>query len=145
MHHMLIAGILQSYTTRNQWLQALDAALCDTVADQLQVLLPDELTVLLLYLTSEPGAFQENLQHHLNDLGATTHNRLYRQLLAFGNVTNAEGDPYLSDVEIEHIASQASPTIPSERLAGIFHPMRERYALPQFTRRLRTFKAERGS
>ncbi len=50
VRQMLIAGIIQGYTERNQWISALDAALCDTLADQLQVLLPDELEVLLLYI-----------------------------------------------------------------------------------------------
>src|SRR5262249_37533036 len=51
VQHMLIAGILQGYTTEEQWIETLDAALCDTIADQLQVLLPDEIEVLLLVLT----------------------------------------------------------------------------------------------
>ncbi|EFH80234.1 AAA family ATPase [Ktedonobacter racemifer] len=144
VRHMLIAGLLQGYTTREQWLQALDAALCDTIADQLQVLLPDELAVLLLYLTSQREAFQAALQRHLDDLGQTTHNRLYRQLLAFGSVSDEQGQPYLNDIEIERIAAKAPHTVPAASLRGLYHLDHELPVLPQFTRRLRTFKAERG-
>jgi MoxR-like ATPase len=58
VRHMLIAGILQGYTTQEEWMsKALDAALCDTIADQLQVLLPDEIDALLLVLTHARDGF----------------------------------------------------------------------------------------
>jgi hypothetical protein len=46
VRNMFITGFMQQYSSEDQWREALDVALCDTIADQLQVLLPDELEVL---------------------------------------------------------------------------------------------------
>src|SRR5260221_1677247 len=142
LQDMLIAGILQDFTTRNGWIeQALDAALCDTLADQLQVLLPDEIEVLLLYLTTDHAAFVEAYNQLLTRL---TPNRLYGQLLSLSSVSTADGQAFLSDTEIEQIAVQNQPEIPAAKLADLFHLAQPGGRLPQFTHRLRTFKAERG-
>jgi len=50
--------------------QALDEALCDTVADQLQVLLPDEIEALLLYLSLDPTAFSNAYNELLGRLNS---------------------------------------------------------------------------
>ncbi len=140
--HMLIAGILQDYNTREAWIeQALDAALCDTLADQLQVLLPDEIEALLLYLTTDHTAFSEAYN---SLLGKLTPNRLYGQLLSMGNVTGSDGQAVLTDEEIEQIAAQNQPAVAPSKLSTLFHLAYPTYKLPQFTRRLRTFKTERG-
>ncbi len=144
IRHMLIVGILQGYTTRAEWVEkALDAALCDTLADQLQVLLPDEIETLLLYLSTERPAFSEAYHALLARLTNTPH-RLYGQLLSLGSVSTIDGQSFLSDVEIEQIAAQNKPGIPSARLSQLFHLESADVHLPQLTRRLRTFKAERG-
>ncbi len=144
LQHMLIAGILQGYSTSQAWIeQALDAALCDTIADQLQVLLPDEIEALYLYLSTDHTAFSEAYHKLLARLTNTQH-RLYGQLLALGNVSNDNGQAFLSDVEIEQIAAQNQPEVPSDRLKKLFHLDQTDFRLPQFTRRLRSFKAERG-
>jgi hypothetical protein len=50
----------------------------------------------------------------------------------------------LTDEEINQIAGQNQPVVPAEKLASLFHLVFPTYKLPQFTRRLRTYKAERG-
>ncbi|HXR64381.1 MAG TPA: AAA family ATPase [Ktedonobacteraceae bacterium] len=144
IRHMLIAGILQGYTTREEWIgKALDAALCDTIADQLQVLLPDEIEALLLFLTSERSAFSAAYNRLLGNL-ADRPQRLYSQLLKLSNTHDENGVAYLSDEEIEAIAQSSKPEVTLEKLAGLFHLDAPASRLPQFTRRLRAFKAERG-
>jgi len=144
LQHMLIAGILQGYSTRDEWIaKAVDAALCATLADQLQVLLPDEIEALLLYLTCERGAFSTAYYALLSRLADRQH-RLYGQLLALGSVSAEDGQPLLSDERIEQIAGQEPPAVPEVTLSTLFHLDKPFYKLPQFTRRLRTFKAERG-
>ncbi len=142
VRHMLIAGIMQAYTTHQQWIEgALDLALCDTLADQLQVLLPDEIETLLLYLTHDQAKFSDAYN---SLLGRLTPDRVYGQFLALGSVTDSTGQALLSDSEIERIAAQDIPEVPATLLTGLFHFGQPRYSLPQFTRRLRTFRAERG-
>jgi len=144
VRHLLIAGILQGYTTREAWIeQALDTALCDTLADQLQVLLPDEIETLLFYLARERTNFSEAYTNLLARLVGTPH-RLYGQLLALGSAIDADGQPLLSDEEIEHIAGQEQPLISPATLTSLFHLDQPAYKLSQFTRRLRAFQAERG-
>lgn len=142
--HMLIAGVMQGYTTGEQWIeQALDTALCDTIIDQLQVLLPDEVEALLIYLTNEPAAFPDAYHALLTHLTSTPQ-RLYGHLLALGSVCDQTRRPLLSDAEIELSAASDRPSIPPERLHELFHLANPAPRLPQFTRRLRAFKAERG-
>lgn len=142
LRHMLIAGILQGYSTREEWIeQALDAALCDTVADQLQVLMPDEIEVLLSYLTSERASFADTYHDILRRLASS---RIYAQLLAIGSVINDQGQPSLSDEHIEHIAAADTPQVPAPILSDLFRLDSPSMRLPQFTHRLRVFKAERG-
>jgi len=68
----------------------------------------------------------------------------YGQLLALNSVNSTTNQPFLSDEEIEQIARQDHPTIPPSRLKNLFHLEHPRHKLPQFTRRLCTFKTERG-
>jgi MoxR-like ATPase len=143
IRHMLIAGILQGYNTYDAWIEALDVALCDTLADQLQVLLPDEIETLLLYLTTERDDFERAYNNLLSELVSTSH-RLYGQLLALGSISDDHGQPFLTDEEIEKIVAQGQPRIPKDTLTSLFHLEQPLCRLPQFTRRLRTFKAERG-
>ncbi|HVU68367.1 MAG TPA: hypothetical protein VHD63_14610, partial [Ktedonobacteraceae bacterium] len=146
VRHMLIAGILQDYTTNEQWSRALDTALCDTIADQLQVLLPDEIEALLLVLTRANQDFHPAYNGLLNGL-TDRPQRLYGQLMTLARVTAENGKPYLSDRQVEEIANSSQPAIDPGTLADLFHIYRLSASwtpLPQFTRRLRDFKAERG-
>jgi hypothetical protein len=144
VRHMLIAGILQGYNTSETWIEkALDEALCDTIADQLQVLLPDEIETLLLRFSLEPAAFSKAYNDLLGRLTSSPQ-RLYGQLIALGSIRDEEGRPFLSDAEIEEIASQPQPAIPGEQLTALFHLNFSMGNLGQFRRRLRAFKMERG-
>jgi len=142
LRHMLIAGILQAYATREAWFeQAFDDALCDTIADQLQVLMPDEIDVLLSYLTIERVTFADTFHDILRRLASS---RISAQLLAFGGVINDQGQSFLSDEQIEHIATADTPQVPASIFNELFHLDSPHMRLPQFTRRLRVFKSERG-
>jgi MoxR-like ATPase len=145
MRHILIEGILQSYSTPEEWIeQALDAALCDTIADQLQVLLPDEIESLLLYLTTEHDTFSTAYNKLLGRLSSAPQ-RLYGQLFSLSSILHDEtGQPLLSALQVEQIADQDRPEISQELLTKIFHLKKPAYRLSQFARRLRTFKSERG-
>jgi AAA domain (dynein-related subfamily) len=144
MQHILIPGILQNYTTEEQWIKkAVDVAFCDTLADQLQVLLPDEIDTLLLYLTTERIDFSKSYHALLTRLSDNQH-RLYGQLLALGSVSNESGQHLLSDEQVEQIVKQEPPAVPETILNALFHLDKPLHRLPQFARRLRTFKAERG-
>lgn len=144
IRHMLIAGLLQDYHTSDQWIRnALDEALSDTLADQLQVLLPDEIDVLLLYLTSEHSQFADAYNALLARMTSTPQ-RLSGHLLALSNVNGDNGEPFLADEQVEQIAKQENPTVDASLLTELFHLDQPFYRLPQFTKRLRIFKAERG-
>lgn len=131
-------------STPEDWIeQALDEALCDTIADQLQVLLPDEIEALLLYLSLAPDAFSMAFNELLGRLTSSPQ-RLYGQLLALGSACDTTGQPIISEEEIEAIASQHTPSLAPERLAEIFYLQYPHRTLVQFRRRLRAFKIERG-
>lgn len=142
VRQVLIAGLVQSYTTQEQWIeQAVDIALCDTLADQLQVLLPDEIDALWLYLTTEPALFPTAYN---NLLAGLARNRVHAQLLKLGNVTQRNSLPIMTEQEIDRTLAQNQPTVPAEHVRDLFYLDQPIAALPQFSRRLRTFKVERG-
>ncbi len=154
VQRLLITGILENYTTTEDWItKALDSSLCDVLADQLQVLLPDEIDTLLLYLTVARDQFVTVYTDLLARLVETPH-RLYGQLLALSGVreraasatdATATGEQaLLTDEEVEEIAQQEQPTVSELTLRALFHLDEPLYRLPQFTRRLRSYKAERG-
>jgi len=140
---MLITGIMAGHIDRERWLEALDVALCDTIADQLQVLLPDELEVLFWYLKLDKDMFIDKYNIFLGKL-VNSPRRLRAQLEALSAVVDNSSNPFLTEDQVEHLAEQEKPQIAAEALTAIFHLDQPRYTLPQFTRRLRTFKAERG-
>ena len=144
IRHMLIAGMMQNYNSTEDWIEhALDEALCDTIADQLQVLLPDEIEALLLYLTLDSAAFSNAYNELLGRLTSSPQ-RLYGHLLSLGCACDAAGQQLLPEEEIDEIASQHSPALEPQRLAEIFHSNYPHRKLAQFRRRLRAFKIGRG-
>lgn len=140
---MLVQGIQRGYTTEEEWIEAFDTALSDTIADQLQVLLPDELDVLLWYLKLDTASFIERYNFMLSTL-VSKPRRFTAHLEAPGSVLDENGQPFLSDEIIEQLLDMEEPQLPADLLTPIFHLDVARPALPQFTRRLRTFKVERG-
>ncbi len=143
IQRMIIQGILRGYKTEHEWVEALDVALSDTVADQLQVLLPDELDVLLWYLKLDAPMFIEKYNSMLS-LFSSKPRRLSAHLEAFGSILNEQGQPFLGDDLIEEIVDMEEPQLPSDILTHLFHLNQTHPTLPQFTKRLRTFKVERG-
>ena len=105
------------------------------------MLLPDEVDVLLLYLTADHATFSEAYNKLLGKLSP---GRVYGQLLSLGSVMDDQGQTILADEEVNQIAAQNQSAVPADKLASLFHLAFPAYKLPQFTRRLRTYKAERG-
>ncbi len=77
--------------------------------------------------------------------------RLAAHLEALHRIVNSQGGPLLSDEAIERLLDEevelsiAVPELlPPELLAEAFRLDHPPYKLPQFMRRLRTFKAEQG-
>ena len=142
VRHMFITGFMQKYSSAEQWSEALDAALCDTIADQLQVLLPDELEFLYWSIKrTDTHTFIENYHQRLSALAPR---RRKAQLEALGNVVERDGSALLTDEQIERLAQEPEPKVPHDILIKIFHLDGASFPLPQFARRLRIFKAERG-
>jgi hypothetical protein len=139
----LTPGLLQAYTTTEQWLEALDITLCDIIADQLQVLLPEELEVLTWYLKLDADIFIDRYNNFLASL-AGKQRRLIRHLEALSNIVSTEGVQLLNDEDVEVLLAQDEPYIVPEILSAIFHLDHPPYQLPQFVRRLRNYKAEHG-
>lgn len=143
IRHMLIAGIVQNYTDLSAWLRALDSALSDTIADQLQVLLPDDLDVLLSYLN--PGLDRESfISRYTAILTDQGERRRIAQLEALANVVDVNGNALLNEEQIDQLVEQEQPQVAADVLAEIFHLNAPRYPLPYLVRRLRAFKGERG-
>ncbi len=139
---LLINGIVQRHSTLEEWSEDLDAALCDTLADQLQVLMPDELEALYCSIQyPDAGTF---VPRYNEMLGRLVPRRRRAQLEALGSVRYVDGNALLSEDEIERLAEQAEPQVSREVLKEEFRLDEGRIVLPQFARRLRTFKAERG-
>jgi hypothetical protein len=150
VRQVLIPGLLQGYTEQEQWQAALDTALSNVLADQLQVLLPDELDVLLWHLKLDKEAFIQKYQNFIIDL-SIKRRRLAAHLEALHRIVNSQGEPLLSDEAIERLLDEdeeLSIIVPelltSELLTEAFYLDHPAYKLPQFIRRLRTFKAEHG-
>jgi MoxR-like ATPase len=142
VRNMFITGFMQKYSSEDQWREALDTALCDTIADQLQVLLPDELEVLYWSIKlPNPDAFIKSYNQLLSTLAPR---RRKAQLEALGTVVDQDGNVLLDDEQIEKLAQEAEPQVPRDTLIKIFHLDQISLLLPQFARRLRIFKAERG-
>ncbi len=142
--YLLITGLVQNYSTTQSWLeQALDVALCDTIADQLQILLPDEIEALLLYFTGDTATFSATYNQHLQNQ-ISNQQRLYGQLLALSSICRDDHTPYLPVSQVEEIAQSDQPSVPPALLTELFHLHTPIPLLIEFSRRLRTFKTERG-
>jgi MoxR-like ATPase len=140
---VITTSLLQSLTTEEQWMDALDMAFCDTIADQLQVLHPDELEVLTWVLKYDAATFSEKYNTFLARL-ASKPRRLNAHLEALGAIVDKNGQTLLSDEEIEQLQEEEGLQLAPEVLTEAFHLEHAPYRLPHLSRRLRTFKAERG-
>jgi AAA domain (dynein-related subfamily) len=145
MRHIFIAGMqqLESYPdNREEWQELLDDACCSTLVDQLQVLLPDELEVLIWYMKGIAGG--EFVKRYNDQLGILVPRRRQAQLEALSRVVDENGQALLTDEQVEMLLQQTTPTVPDDVLPYLFHLNEPTLPLPQSARRLRMFKAERG-
>src|SRR5262249_22125183 len=142
IRHMFITGLMQEYEKEEQWIEALDTALCDTIADQLQVLMPDELEVLYWYVQRQDADTFVGMYNTL--LSKLVLRRRRAQLEALNNLKDENGAAYLSDEDVERLSEQVEPKVAREVLMRAFRLNERGVILPQFARRLRVFKAERG-
>ena len=140
-------GLLQRDTLAERWMEewsdALDLALCDTIADQLQVLHPDELDVLIWRLKYDRDTFIAKYNSFLAGLVGKP-KRLNAHLEAISAIVDDAGQPMLSDGEIEQLLEDADAQLTPDLLAEVFRLEDAPMYLPHFIRRLRTLKAERG-
>jgi DNA polymerase III delta prime subunit len=144
LRQILIAGIVQNYTTVQQWVDAADMALCDTIADQLQVLLPDELEVLIDTLSAADAAtFTKQLNATLLRL-LSSPRRLAAQIAALNAIVDDTGTPIVALAEDLDSSSDQKPQVSEANAIALFHWQNGGYRLPAFVRRLRIFKTERG-
>ena len=129
-----------------EWQKLMDEALCDVVADQLQILMPFELHVLSWYIRGDREAdFIRQYSERLADLRISGRRRVQEQLEVLSTVVREDGTAWLDEREVERIiASDQPPEISREVLRGIFHLDAERPALPQLARRLRAYRGDRG-
>jgi MoxR-like ATPase len=125
---------------------AVDEALCDVIADQLQILTPHELKVLYWYIRGDSEAnFIRQYNEELANLKLSSKRRLQEQLEVLSTVARENGVAWLEEREIERLlASNDPPEIARDVLHGIFHLNQGRPALPQLVRRLRAYRSERG-
>nr|MBA3533071.1 EVE domain-containing protein [Ardenticatenales bacterium] len=130
----LFAGRLMEMT----WPEALDAALADTLADQLQVLTRDEQMLLLTYLKyAGNDAFGEQVRQLLKQLSPGRRAALLHTL--------READEVRQEGE-SNITTTADSTLDDAQLERLF-ALSDSLALPAsglFARRLRALVGERG-
>ncbi|HVU71208.1 MAG TPA: ATP-binding protein [Ktedonobacteraceae bacterium] len=65
-------------------------------------------------------------------------------LEALNAIVNSQGEALLTDEEVEQLLENPALQLPPEVLDEAFHLEHAPYRLPQFGRRLRAFKTERG-
>ncbi|MBK9713215.1 MAG: AAA family ATPase [Kouleothrix sp.] len=129
------AALFAGHAVGMTWPRALDAALADTLADQLQVLARDEQRVLLAFLEHSDNAeqFAVNVHKILEKMPGQ------RQMAHLSQFRQAErGDASIDDTEL--------PKLTTSQLARIFD-LTELLAIDGrglFARRLRAFVNERG-
>lgn len=140
---LLTQGLLQNEISDEVWREMLDMAFYDTIADQLQVLLADELEVLLWCFKVDEETFLTRYTTLLADLQYRKR-RLVAHLEALSIVVDVQGKQLFTDEDIEDALEQEVSDIPPEIVREAFHLEYAPYRLPQFARRLRNFKTVQG-
>lgn len=124
--------------------RVIDEACCDVVADQLQVLMPDELQVLSWFCRGDGrAAFVSRYNEQLRNLVQRSPRRCRAQLEALSSVVDRAGRELLSEQEVERLSGLDDPAVADDQLAALFH-LDDQLALPAFARRLRAFRSDRG-
>lgn len=128
-------------------MRRIDEALCDVIADQLQILTPHELKVLYWYIRGDSEAdFIRQYNEELTSLKQGGKRRLQEQLEVLGAVVGEDGDAWLEESMIDHLLASTDQQLALSDfvLRMIFHLDAPRPVLLQFTRRLRAYRSERG-
>lgn len=140
----LAAGLLKQLDPHDEagWRVRLSAAFADTLADQLQVLFPDEIEILLAYLRPQNAdafvaAYNAILERMISP------NRRYAHMMALQSVPNAQGQRPLTHTQVRAMIEDERQHVPATVLTPLFHADQPREPLPQFTERLERLLFER--
>lgn len=138
------AGLLQDLEPNDHdgWRHCLSSGLADTLADQLQILFPDEIEVLLAYLRSQSAAdFAARYNTILGQL--TSIKRRNAQMLALQSVRDDDGQAIVSPDMAQKIAGDERETVPEDVLVRIFHAAQPHGPLSDVEERLERLLFER--
>lgn len=138
------SGLLKQLDLHDEaaWRARLGIAFADTLADQLQVLFPDEIEVLLAYLrTTDATTFTQAFHRTLARV--ISPNRRHAQIMALQSIKNEQGQPYLTAAQAEQISAHEQENVPDDVLTILFHADQPRENLPQFAERLERLLFER--
>ncbi len=138
------SGLLKQLDLHDEaaWRSRLGIAFADTLADQLQVLFPDEIEVLLAYLrTTDADTFMQTFHRALEKV--ISPNRRHAQMMALQSIKNEQGQPYLTHDRAEQISANEQEKVPDDVLTTLFHADRPRRNLAQFAERLERLLFER--
>ncbi len=139
------AGLLDGLPLDDEpgWRACLGAALADTLADQLQVLFPDEVEVLLAYIHTRNAP---DFAHQYNALleGLTSPKRRSAHIMALQSVRDTQGTPALSPQAARAIVTSEIRHIAEDVLTALFYADQPRGSLPPLAERLERFVAERA-
>lgn len=138
------AGVLQGLGADDteRWRHCLSTALADTLADQLQILFPDEIEALLAYLRSQNAA-DFATQYNAMLMRQTSPKRRNAQMLAVQSVRDDAGVPLIVPDTALKIVTDEQATMPPEILDRLFHASQPRNRLPDVEGRLERFLFER--
>jgi MoxR-like ATPase len=135
-------GTAQAIAWEPEWRHRLSVAFADTLADQLQILYPDELEALLVYLRSASlDTFAGEFNRALGSLRSPK--RRVAHLMALHTARGIDGQPALDMKQAGALANDPEQTIEPAILAKLFQADQPRGALPEFAERLERFLFER--
>lgn len=143
--HYLGSGLLDELLPDDEagWRRNLDVALADTLADQLQILFPDELEVLRTYLTTDnASAFCDGFNQVLARISSPQ--RRGAHILSLQSVKGADGHPLISVPEARALAENESLPVADSVLETLFHANQMRGHLPLLVERLERLLFERN-
>lgn len=117
------AGLLQQLAMDDEdgWRTCLDMAFADTIADQLQILFPDEIDVILAYLrSSDIDDFAKAYEIVLNNVVSLK--RRTAQIMALQSIKDpTNGHSYLSSSEARILVDDEQSVVPRVVLNELFH------------------------
>ncbi len=138
------AGLLDALTLDDApgWRGSLDAAFADTLADQLHILFPDELDVLLAWLRA-PDAAAFASAYNTMLAGLSSYKRRGAQVFGLQSARDTSGQPFFSGDTAHAIAAGELAALPAEVLTPLFQSDQPRGPLPHLEARLERLLFER--